>query len=384
MNKITQQVRPDAAPPRWLPALVALALAGLWAWSMLAAPGWPSWLCAGLLALQAGGLPQQAWARLRRAAEGPPPSPADDPTVQLVDEATRLWTRHIQTVQAQMREATEQVLQNFGEIIQQLDEIAHPPAQTGGDHSDERARLLAQCEGELRALVRHFDTFVASRDQILSTVRSLDQVSGGLTEMAEDVAGLARQTNLLSLNATIEAARAGQAGRGFAVVAAEVRRLSAASGDTGKRISDQVRSFSAQVHETLDRATAQVRDDQVILGASERTVSTVIERVNHTVEELNGRATELMQRSDAVRGGIEQLMVAFQFADRVHQILDQIVSSMNTSADHLRQSVQAGALPDTAAWHELLEAGYTTHEQRDNHAGATTPGSPAATAVEFF
>ncbi|MFM2067893.1 MAG: hypothetical protein RLZZ584_2802 [Pseudomonadota bacterium] len=372
------------------PGLVFLA----WAVAAYAGPVWLSSTLGVVLGGFALGVHRQlpTW---RQAARHDIHAPlAADPTVELIDEATRLWRQHIATAQGQLRDATGQLLDSFGAILHQLDQITMPEAGGSGPPGgrtglDDRAAMLAECEHELRALVQHFGAFIASRDQILGTVRSLDKVSSGLGEMAEDVAGLARQTNLLSLNATIEAARAGQAGRGFAVVAAEVRRLSAASGDTGKRIGDQVREFSDQVHQTLAQATEKVRGDQTLLGESEQTITTVIHRVNATVDELNTRAGDLAERSAAVRAQIEQLMVSFQFQDRVQQILDQIAQSMLTSSERLRAASGTGQVPDASEWLDLLKAGYTTAEQRHQQgaaAGTSPPAAPvqASAGATFF
>lgn len=186
-----------------------------------------------------------------------------------LDEAARLWTQHLGTAQSQMRSATEQLLQGFAQILEQLDAIVEPDRAAGTSPDavglDQRAAMLTQCEERLRGLIENFHGFVQSRDEVMGSVRSLADASASLRGMAEDVAKLARQTNLLSLNAAIEAARAGPSGRGFAVVATEVRRLSSESGETGQRITDRVNEFGTRMHAALKQAEQRTeRDNQVI------------------------------------------------------------------------------------------------------------------------
>ena len=104
---------------------------------------------------------------------------------------------------------------------------------------------------------------------MLGSVRELSGASASLGDMAEDVGKLARQTNLLSINAAIEAARAGDSGRGFAVVAAEVRRLSTESGDTGRRIGEQVNGFGERMRGALTQADEHAQHDSAGIQRSE-------------------------------------------------------------------------------------------------------------------
>lgn len=364
------------------PAAILMGLA-CFAGLALAWP-WLSWGATVCLVLLASGvLDGLTYPNANGLPPAGSPNDVDLQVADLLGHATQTWVTNIQFVQQQMREATDELLQGFVCILDELDKITASDTAVNESSLDQRADMLQACEHELHALVRNFGTFIESRDKMLGTMSSLDRASVGLRSMAEDVGVIARQTNLLSLNAAIEAARAGTAGRGFAVVATEVRRLSSASADTGKRIDDQVRDFSAGVHQILEDASARAEVDRTMVGDSERTIVSVIERVDGAVSELHSRATELGVRGEAVRGHVEQMMVAFQFQDRVQQILDQIAQSMEAVTDRLHEGTAQGNVPGLQEWDALLSEGYTTDEQRTGLLLGSTVQPQAASATFF-
>jgi methyl-accepting chemotaxis protein len=328
---------------------------------------------------------------LGRRRDAPTAIPAAEVLRDRLDEASRTWTTHLGTAQAQMREATEQLLSGFAQILEQLDAITDPDRSgtTGrpvtASSLDSRAQVLEACESRLRGLIQNFQGFVQSRDEVMQSVRLLAGESASLGGMAEDVAKIARQTNLLSLNAAIEAARAGPSGRGFAVVATEVRRLSTESGDTGKRIGDHVKEFGQRMNAALKQASKHNEHDAQVIQGSEQTINEVVAQVDTAVTQLNERAAELSARGEAVRAQVEQLMIAFQFQDRVQQIVDQVNSSINRAVARLQQSLIDGTAPNAKEWTELLRAGYTTDEQRvASEAGAQGAAAPSSNDTTFF
>jgi methyl-accepting chemotaxis protein len=298
-------------------------------------------------------------------------------------EASRVWTTHLGNAQAQMQAATADLIAGFKAILAELDSALELDGGAAGqaEHKlDSRAAVLQRCEDQLSQLIDSFKTFVASRDEVLGSVRALDGATGSLREMAEDVAKIARQTNLLSLNAAIEAARAGESGRGFSVVAAEVRRLSTESGDTGKRIADQVQDFSGRMHAALGQAARNAQSDSGLIQRCEQTIEQVVGQVDSAVTGLNQRAVELAARGEAVRLQVQNLLIAFQFQDRVQQIMDQVCGSIAQGVQRLQSALEGGQAPTAAEWSALLSDGYTTHEQRKVVATDRQPAAAQASS----
>ena len=304
-------------------------------------------------------------------------------------EAAEVWTTHIKTARNQMGEAIDALIDGFRQILTDLDALLDEPGAPTESGLDQRVQALQQAEGRLRGLVENFNSFVQSREAVLQSVRQLDGASGTLRDMAEDVAKIARQTNLLSINAAIEAARAGPSGRGFAVVATEVRRLSTESGETGQRIGSEVNTFGQHMRDAFAQAAKHAENDAQTIHAAEQTITEVVQQVDSTVGSLHERAQELSRHGAAVRLQVQQLMVAFQFQDRVQQILDQVCDSIVGGVERLRTSIASGTPVSAQDWDRLLAAGYTTAEQRQVHAPGqhtATPSAANAAAAEptFF
>lgn len=373
----TQPGSGTARLARWLPA-------GAWLLAGAAlAVGGP--VAAWVLWALAAGLVWQGWRRASSAqATGSQAEQLNRELAARLDDAASTWATHVGTAQTQLRDAIDQMLASFSDILQQLDGLIGQGHGGQDRESDARLAMLAHCDEQLRGLLRNFDGFVQSRNEVLGTVRTLGEASGRLSTMAEDVSSLARQTNLLSLNAAIEAARAGPAGRGFAVVANEVRRLSAESGDTGKRIGTQVTEFNARMQQALQHATATAAQDTQAIQASEQTVGEVVAQVNTTVAELQQRSAEQSAQGELVKAQVEQLLMSFQFQDRVHQILDQLRDSMAHATATLQEAAATGQAPDATDWRALLAAGYTTAEQRAVQHGQPVQATPARNIETTF
>ena len=361
-------------PSKIWPKLLIVMSGLLWLAAMLTETHWAQWLTGAALFVVA------LWVAFLNSRSIVVQSDQVAESGRLFEEATALWKSHIDTVLEQMQHSVDEMLQGFTSIITQLDQITAPSGQSD---ANQRASVLAQCDQDLRDIIsksrKVSETREHSRASILENMESLEQVSTGLQSMANEVALIARQTNLLSINATIEAARAGVAGRGFSVVAAEVRRLSTASGDTGRRIGVHINNFAGRVSQALDQARVKGNSDDNVLSHADDVISSVIQRVDGTVEELNARAKDLEARSDLVRQEVERLMIAFQSHDRTTQILNQIKLTMDAAAERL----SAPDLPQAEEWNALLSEGYATFEQHARHAGKSVQKAQTSSTVFF-
>ena len=293
------------------------------------------------------------------------------------------WSTHVGLASSQTADGINDLTTQFGAILQNIETALDTARQAqGGTGHGGLSEMIGEGRSELNIMLRELQTGLEAKQPMLDEIARLTQIISELRQMATDVAQIANQTNLLALNAAIEAARAGEAGRGFAVVADEVRKLSTASGDTGKRIGDKVESITTAISASSSMAEQLKIQDERLMQASQTRVSSVIDRFEAAASTLEQSSQELAENSQAVSIQISEVLVSLQFQDRVSQIMAHSQQNITAFSERLASSANPDKPEniDIAKWLDDMEKRYVTLEQKT----PTTSNRVAASEISFF
>jgi methyl-accepting chemotaxis protein len=283
-------------------------------------------------------------------------------------EALPIWAKQIESARRQTEEGVVALIARFEGIVNRLDKALG----AGGGDSGTRAITRDAEEGErhLAEVVQALKLIQQSRDALAEDIRALVKHTEELRKMSSDVESIAFQTNMLALNAAIEAAHAGAAGKGFAVVAHEVRALSEAARSTGKRISSTVGLISTALLEIGTKNERVASRDQQSVANSEEHIRTVLERFKERTSQLAAAAQQSQQASESIKSEVCESLVQLQFQDRVGQILQHVVSSMEQAQDLPATAACGDSAREQVQEHlDNMARTYTTEEQRRLHRG---------------
>lgn len=299
-----------------------------------------------------------------------------------------VWTSQIDASRNQMETAIVSLTERFSGIVARLEQAL---AASGAMHGQDRgsvADVFANSEQELRALLDILADAAASKQEMLTKIVSLQQITEQLQKMAADVASIAWQTNLLALNAAIEAARAGEAGRGFAVVANEVRSLSNRSADAGKHIAAQVSQISAAIDATCQAAGASMQAEAHAVQASEQKIGGVLSSLREVTGALDQSSSLLRRESHGIQSEVAEALVQLQFQDRVSQILSHVQQNIARLPVYLDQHGCADdGMPLPVDPQDLLaelESTYAMAEERMLHHDKKQAAEPQPEELTFF
>lgn len=301
-----------------------------------------------------------------------------------------IWVRQLETCSTQMDENISKLTEEFAVLATEMREV------TDASQFSEEGHVLHNDEHDLDSLQQISAQFVLieeSNNQLVASISNLAKYTVELESMASDVGAIADQTSLLSLNAAIEAARAGDSGRGFAVVASEVRKLSTESGETGTHIIKKMSEVTGVVDELAQVSQHTNQSITEAIESSQVVIQGVIDHLTARSDNLKDEGHRLLNLSMQTQNEIGQMLVAFQFQDRVNQILAQVISSiteLSELVDERHHKRNAGELLeplDIDALVESMKSSYVTSEQFLNHSnnGSGREGGEAApSSIAFF
>ncbi|MFG1926584.1 methyl-accepting chemotaxis protein [Cryptosporangium sp. NPDC048952] len=301
--------------------------------------------------------------------------PAGDPAVEfhrsVVDFAgavAPVWSAQVDTSRAQMENAISGVTEQFAGIVDNLDTVLESSA--GVLHGDSAA-VFDRSRERLGDVVSTLDNAVAMKRQALEELRTLDDLTGELKQMASEVTAIASQTHLLALNAAIEAVRVGEAGAAFEVVALEVRHLAERSLDTSSRITDKVTGISGAIDTVISNAQAGTDREDVAVSQANGDVNEVLEDLQSVVAGFQQSSGELESAAVGIREQISTSLVELQFQDRVCQVLEHLrdsIAQLPTVVADAPTGPTGEPLPlDAHVLLDALAADYTMEEERVAH-----------------
>jgi methyl-accepting chemotaxis protein len=233
--------------------------------------------------------------------------------------------------QAEMVGRSSKVIHEMAISVELVAKRAKESAKAARETSLTAQRGVELANDSLELTKNFFADVEQSSRQFAELNKKLQQVG----KIADFIAEIARQTNMLALNASIEAVRAGEFGKGFAVVAEEVRKLADGTSKSAAEIIELIgllKEESHRVHDTFAESSRHIKEGKKNID----TTAGAFQAIVQTVLETERKANSIADLSQMQTDGAQKMVEAIDEISRVTQ--DNAASTEQVSAATEEQS----------------------------------------------
>ena len=226
--------------------------------------------------------------------------------------------------------ATEQVNASVEEVNASVQQLANETEKTSTEAADikDRAREI---EKQSKQAYDNAINIAEQREADLAEASEKAKVVDQIGTLADTIAEIADQINLLSLNASIEAARAGDAGKGFAVVASEINKLASSTSEAVEQIRETIDGVQ-EAFGTLSNSSGELLEfiKETVTPDYDNFVN-VAKQYGDDADSFGGSSENIAQMVENIRSAMEEVSKAIQNIAESTQDTADLSSKVNDS-----------------------------------------------------